>query len=106
MSALGMADALAGAATATAGLVLVFLGAISTSLDSYEAKEKRAAFKRFRGRSLLSFAGLILAISSAVLALIAKWGSQSPLAVASFVCLAAALACVVIIAYLSVAEMT
>ena len=71
--AIGVAGDVATSAVALAGLVLVFLGATSTSFDTYEATEKRAVLGRYRRRAWFAFVGFILSLSAAVLGILAKW---------------------------------
>jgi hypothetical protein len=105
LAALDIADAVVGAATATAGLVLVFLGAVSASYERYLPQERRPALKaRYRLRGGVAFAGLILAVASAVFGLIAKWMQASSLTVAAFGLLTVSLGFVLYAAYLSLSE--
>jgi hypothetical protein len=71
--ALGVAGDVAAAAVALAGLVLVFLGALAASFESYEPQEKRSVRGRFQLRAWFSFVGFALALISATLGIIAKW---------------------------------
>lgn len=64
------------ASTALAGLILVFLGATSTSYDAYEATERGAVRNRYQRRAWFAFTGLVLALASVLLALIGKWLHQ------------------------------
>jgi uncharacterized membrane protein len=59
-----------GAATALAGLILVFLGAISASFASYHKQEQAAVRARFQTRAWIAFVGFTLALLSAALALV------------------------------------
>jgi hypothetical protein len=60
------------AAAALAGLLLVFLGAISTTFDGYERQEQGAVRGRYQRRAWLAFVGFIFAILAAA-AGIAAW---------------------------------
>jgi hypothetical protein len=61
------------AATALAGLLLVFMGAVSTTYDSYATAQKSAVRPKYRRRVWLAFAGFILSVAAAAFALAAKW---------------------------------
>jgi hypothetical protein len=85
------------AATTLAGLVLVFLGATSTSYESYPAVMRdRAIRKRFRRRAWFGFAGFALSLLAAFLALEGKWLHHECSALVAFVLFAAALIWVLI----------
>ena len=45
---------------AIAGLMLVYMGALSSGFSTYDAKEKAAVRKSFRRRAWFAFAGLVL----------------------------------------------
>jgi hypothetical protein len=77
MDTLGIAGDIASAGTALAGLLLVFMGSIATSFDTYEKTEKRTVLSRYRYRIWFAFLGLLLSLIAAVISLIAKangWG--------------------------------
>ena len=65
---------LAASAAAFAGLVLVFLGAASASIESYEARERRAVVWRYRRRAWPAFAALITALAACFAGLWGKAG--------------------------------
>lgn len=103
-SAIGVSAEVMGSATALAGLVLVFLGAISGSFDSYQKTEQNAVRGRYSRRAWFAFVGFVLALLSAALALIGKWWAFECAALASIVLLLAALIWVLIAALSSVRE--
>lgn len=72
-SALTIAGEVAGSATALAGLILVFIGAVSASFHSYGKVAQAAIRGRYQRRVWFAFAGFSLALVSALLALAAKW---------------------------------
>ena len=72
MGALRVAGDVATAAVALAGLILVFIGTISTSFDSYQKTEQNAVRARYQRRAWFSFVGFVLAIISAALAILGK----------------------------------
>ena len=73
VGALRVAGDVATAAVALAGLILVFIGTISTSFDSYQKTEQNAVRARYQRRAWFSFVGFVLAIISATLAILGKW---------------------------------
>jgi hypothetical protein len=103
-SALGVAGDVTGAATALAGLILVFLGAISTSFDSYQKTEQSAVRGRYQRRAWFAFIGFSLAILAALLALLAQWFSQACLALTAVALLAVAMIWTILAALSSVRE--
>ena len=92
------------ASTALAGLILVYLGATSTSYDSYEATERGAVRGRYQRRAWFAFTGFALALTSVLLALIGKWLHQDCAALAALVLFAVALFWALLAALFSVRE--
>ena len=70
------------AAAALAGLLLVFLGGLSTAFDSYEKAEQGAVCWRYQRRAWFAVIGFALAILAAGLGISGKWLHQEGLAVA------------------------
>lgn len=103
-SALPIMAEVAGSATALAGLVLVFLGALATAYDSYQPQEKNSVKARYQKRVWFAFAGFVLALLSACFALFAKWFSNDCSAIAAVVLMVLALIFVLIAAYSAVRE--
>jgi hypothetical protein len=54
---------------ALAGLILVFLGALFTSFDSYDPEVQAAVRKKYRRRARVALSGFIAALASATCAL-------------------------------------
>jgi protein-S-isoprenylcysteine O-methyltransferase Ste14 len=54
------------------GLILVFLGFVVSSFESYDPQEKRAVRERFAVRVWLSFAGLLASVVAAAAGLIGQ----------------------------------
>ena|SRR5437763_12177381 len=75
------------AATALAGLLLVFMGAVSTAYDLYAKDQKASVRSKYQYRVWLAFAGFVLSVAAAVFALAAKWFDCSSLANVSIVLL-------------------
>jgi hypothetical protein len=71
------------AGSALAGLLLVFMGSIATSYESYEATEKRSALPKFQPRIWFAFNGFALSLFATVAALVAKWWQWECAAIAS-----------------------
>jgi hypothetical protein len=93
------------AATVLAGLVLVFLGATSTSYESYPAVMRGPAVrKRFRFRAWFGFAGFALSLLAAFLALIGKWLHQECCVLTAMGLFVIALVWVLVAAVLSVRD--
>jgi hypothetical protein len=92
------------ASTALAGLILVFLGATSTSYDTYEPTERGTVRGRYQRRAWFAFIGFALALASALLALIGKWFHQECAALAAILIFAVALVWVLFAALFSVRE--
>src|SRR5437763_1781484 len=86
------------AATALAGLLLVFMGAVSTAYASYEAQQQSAVLPQFRRRAWIAFAGFMLSVLSAISALAAKWFDCSAVATVSACLLLAGFLIVVVAA--------
>lgn len=57
-----IAGDVASAASAVAGLTLVFIGAISSSFDSYQKTEQAAIRPRYQRRAWFAFAGFTLTL--------------------------------------------
>ena len=68
---LNTAVPLVGAASATSGLIFVFLGMISSRLAGMQTDVRRIAASRYRGISWLALLALFLSAFAAVIALIA-----------------------------------
>ncbi len=67
-----IAGDVASAASAVAGLTLVFIGAISSSFDSYRTTEHATIRSRYQRRAWFAFVGFALTLLAASLALISK----------------------------------
>jgi hypothetical protein len=59
-------------ATALAGLILVYLGSVAAGYASFQREQQGAVRRSFAFRAWFSFAGMVLAISAAMLALMAS----------------------------------
>jgi hypothetical protein len=68
-----MASDVITAATALAGLILVYLGAVAAGFAGYGREQQTAVRGRFRIRAWLAFVGILFSILSAALAVVGKW---------------------------------
>ncbi|MCW5635706.1 MAG: hypothetical protein KIT17_20380 [Rubrivivax sp.] len=102
----GAAGDVASASTALAGLLLVFIGAVSTAYGAYEAQHQSVVRRGFLIRGSLALLGFLLSIAAAGLSLAGKVSDQSCLVVAAVTCLGLAMAAVVAAALVTVWDMT
>lgn len=77
MDGIAVAGEVAGAGTALAGLILVYLGALVTGFEGFQPQERRSNKPRFTKRAWIAFAGVILALLSALCGIAGK-GLPSP----------------------------
>ena len=63
---------IAAAATALAGLILVYLGALAASYSAYDAEFQSAVRPSYRRHAWLAFWGLVVGLVAAAMALIAE----------------------------------
>lgn len=103
-SAVAIAGDIAGAATGLAGLILVFLGAISTGFSGYQKQEQTSVKGRYQRRAWLAFVGFALALLAVPLALVGKWHQHECAALASAALLSVALIWVLFAALSAVRE--
>ena len=66
-SAISVAGDGAASATVLAGLILVFLGAIATSCNSYAKQEQGAIRGRYQRHAWFTFVGFVLALLQSLL---------------------------------------
>src|SRR5947208_514902 len=79
------------AATALAGLLIVYLGSVAAGYGSYERAAQATVRGAFQMRAWFAFVGIVLAIISAMLGLGAKWFHSACMANASIVLILVAL---------------
>lgn len=103
-SAVEIAGDISAAGAALAGLILVFIGAASTSFDSYDKQAQHAVRLRFQTRAWIAFVGFVFALLSVPAALIAKWLAVSCLSLAALVMLIASFAFALLAAGLAVRD--
>ena len=63
---------IADAGTALAGLILVYLGAVTVRFETLDPKAQSAMRDDYRSHARRAFRGIVIALGAAVLALIAK----------------------------------
>jgi hypothetical protein len=77
VSGLNVAGDVVTAATALAGLILVYLGSVATSFASFEKTQQSSVRASHQRRVWIAFVGLLFALASAAFAVIGKWiGSE------------------------------
>jgi uncharacterized membrane protein len=76
-SAVEISGDICAAGAALAGLILVFIGAASTSYDAYERQEQHAVRVRYQTRAWIAFVGFAFSLLAVPTALAAKWFSIS-----------------------------
>jgi hypothetical protein len=75
-----VASDIAGAGTALAGLILVYLGAVAVRYETLDAKAQASARDVYRRHARRAFRGIVLALAAAAAALIAKFLKTEPYA--------------------------
>jgi len=80
LDALGISGDIIQGATALAGLIIVFLGNAVAGYSSYDKTQQRAVRDAFHQRAWFGFWGVIIAIATVLLAVLAKWSGSNGLA--------------------------
>ena len=93
------------AASALAGLILVYLGAVIGNFSGFDAPERGAVKARYQWRAWFAFVGLILCLVAVALGLVAKWLGIAGLAVGALFTLLLALVWIGAIAVIAIREM-
>jgi uncharacterized membrane protein YhaH (DUF805 family) len=93
------------AAAALAGLLLVFLGSLSTTFDGYQKQEQGTVRGRYQRRAWVAFIGFIFAILAAAGGIAGKALHQECIAIAAITCLVIALAVSLLAALFSAMEL-
>lgn len=73
MDSISIAGEAVAAATALAGLILVYLGGLTSSYSSYQPQERKSVVSSYQKRGWIAFVGLVLALLAAALGVIGKW---------------------------------
>jgi len=71
--ALDVAGDIASASTALGGLLLVFLGAVANSFDSFDPVSQRAVLKKYSRRAWTVVAGFLATLVAASTSILGKW---------------------------------
>jgi hypothetical protein len=98
VGALSVAGDVTAASVALAGLILVYLGALSATFDSYQKTEKVTVRSKFQQRAWFAYIGFVLALLSSALAVVGKWLAITCAAQAAVIILLLALIWVLIAA--------
>jgi hypothetical protein len=93
------------AATALAGLILVFLGGVFTAYERYDTEQKAAVRSKYRLRAWLAFSGFLLALFAATTPWIVRIGGSEGWLTLGTVALALAFAVLIAVAFLAMMEM-
>jgi hypothetical protein len=91
LAAIDIASDVVTGATALAGLMLVYLGAVGSAFASFVKTDQNAVRRRYQVRGWFAFVGIILAILAAGFALIGKWSGNVCIAGSAIALLLAAL---------------
>jgi hypothetical protein len=75
-----IASDIAGAGTALAGLILVYLGAVAVRYETLDPKDQASARDRYRLHARRAFRGIVIALVAAIAALTAKALKSEPYA--------------------------
>lgn len=73
-----VASDIAGAGTALAGLILVYLGAVAVRYETLDSKAQVAARDVYRSHARRAFRGIVIALGAAVAAMVAKLLNLEP----------------------------
>jgi len=90
--------------TALAGLILIFLGGILNSFESYDRANRDTVVPIYRPRVRLSFAGFLSSILSALTALAWHWGNSNVLVTLSLIAFLVSCFFLIVVAVLAVKE--
>jgi hypothetical protein len=66
---------IAAASTALSGLLLVYMGMVTTSFEAYVATDRDFVLQKFKARMRIALAGMYCALLAASGSLLAKWFS-------------------------------
>jgi len=85
-----IASDIAGASTALAGLILVYLGAVAVRFETLDPKDQASAREIYRRHARRAFRGIVIALVAAIAALTAKALKSEPYAtmIAVMACIA------------------
>lgn len=90
--------------TALAGLLLVYLGTVTAGFATFDRAQQATVRGSFQLRAWFAFVGMVLAILSAMLALVGKWAHNHCMAAAALVVILVALLWGIAVAFLTARE--
>lgn len=93
------------AGTALAGLILVFLGNIFTSFNSYDADQQSSVKRKYRMRGLMALAGFVMSLLTAVFGLLSHWWYPTGFVYVAIFTFASAFLLILILASMAVADL-
>ena len=102
---MAIAGVIVGAGTALAGLILVFLGGIFTSYESYDADQQTAVRSKYILRASLALAGFITALLAAGFGLAAHWLCPCSLVYGGAILLSVAFVLILVVAIMAVRDL-
>jgi hypothetical protein len=73
MSSESLINQIFGGGTSLAGLLLVFLGVLFTSYESYDAVQKATVKSKYKTRGIIVFFGFLASLIAASSALLSNW---------------------------------
>ena len=80
LNIVSVAGDVAGAATALAGLILVYLGAVAARYETLDPKDRSSARDVYRSHARRAFRGIVIALVAAIAALAAESIKSEPYA--------------------------
>ena len=104
--ALEVAGDIAAASTALAGLLLVFLGAVANSFDSFDPVSQPAVLGKYQRRGWLVFTGFVMSLIAASASLTGKWVSSPTLVIISAAALGLSLLVILVAALLTAKDIS
>lgn len=73
MNSISIVSEIVASAAALAGLILVYLGSLVSSYNSFQPQERKTVKGNYQKRAWVAFAGILLALTAAALGLLGKW---------------------------------
>ena len=104
MEAIPVVGEVVSAATALAGLVLIYLGSLVAGYEGYQPTERKSVRKKYQRRAWFAFAALLPALIAALLGVLGKWLPCEWVADAAVLMLFAAFVAAAATAFMTVRE--
>jgi hypothetical protein len=104
MDGLAVSGEVVTAATALAGLILVYIGSLASAYGAFQPQEQKTVRGGYLTRAWLSFVGMAFALAAAMLGVLGKWLSNGCISNAAIVILLLAFVWGAAIAILTVRE--